>query len=112
MKILKPILYCLLWAILAFAVMYFINNKKEKQEVIIDKDVPVVDLKVSPSDIYIWDTVTYTVKSRVESDNEAFENNRTFYYDFDGDWVWDLVTKKDTATYTFTEALFDMIFLI
>ena len=104
MKILKPILYCLLWAILAFAVMYFINNKKEKQEVIIDKDVPVVDLKVSPSDIYIWDTVTYTVKSRVESDNEAFENNRTFYYDFDGDWVWDLVTKKDYAGYIFEEA--------
>jgi hypothetical protein len=29
------------------------NNKKEKQEVIIDKDVPTVELKISPTNISV-----------------------------------------------------------
>jgi hypothetical protein len=104
MKILKPILYCLLWFILAFVVLYFINNKGWEEEIITDKDVPIIELQATPEDVYIWDTVTYTVKSRVESDNESFENNRNFYYDFDGNWEWDLVTKKDSAVYIFDKA--------
>ena len=55
----------------------------------------------------MWDSVTYTVISRVESDEESFENNRTFYYDFTWDGTWDLITKKDTVTYTFLEAYED-----
>ena len=104
MKILKPILYCLLWAILAIVVMYFMNNKKEKQEVIIDKDVPTVELQISPTNVSVWDIVTYTVISSVESDNEAFENDRIFYYDFDWDSIWDLTWKNDTETYAFLKS--------
>ena len=104
MKILKPILYCLLWAILAIVAMYFMNNKKEKQEVIIDKDVPTVELKISPTNVSVWDIVTYTVISSVESDNEAFVNDRIFYYDFDWDSIWDLSWKNDTETYAFLKS--------
>ena len=69
-----------------------------------DLDVPIVTLKIDSTDVKVWDTVTYTIKSRVESDNKAFEKDRTFYYDFDGNWTWDLVTKKDSAEYVFEES--------
>jgi len=85
--------------------MYFLNiAKKMDKEVVIDKDVPIVELQVSTNDIYVWDEVEYSIISRVEPNNEAFESNRTFYYDFTWDWTWDLITKKDTVTYTFIEA--------
>lgn len=66
-------------------------------------DTPTVTLKLSSSNVEVWDTVKYTVVSRISSNNEDFETSRTFYYDFTWDWIWDLVTKKDTASYTFTE---------
>ena len=69
-----------------------------------DEDLPIVELEISARDVTVWDSVTYTIISRVESDNESFENNRTFYYDFTWDGVWDLITKKDTVTYTFLES--------
>ena len=47
------------------------------KEMVIDKNVPIVELQVSTNDIYVWDKVEYSIVSRVESDNEAFENNRT-----------------------------------
>lgn len=68
-----------------------------------ESDVPSVVLKVSSENIEVWDTVTYSIISKISSDNQDFETDRTFYYDFDWDWIWDLVTKKDTATYTFLE---------
>jgi hypothetical protein len=79
------------------------------KEMVIDKDVPIVELQVSTNDIYVWDEVEYSIISKVESDNEAFVDNRTFYYDFEWDWVWDLITKKDTATYIFTEAYYGWV---
>lgn len=110
MKILKPFLYCMIWFILAFVLMYFLNNtKKMDKEMVIDKDVPIVELQVSTNDIYVWEEVEYSIISRVESDNEAFGDNRTFYYDFEWDWVWDLITKKDTVTYTFIETYEDWV---
>ena len=68
-----------------------------------DSDVPTVTLRLSSQNIEIWDTVTYTVVSRITSNNQDFDTDRTFYYDFTWDWSRDLVTKKDTATYTFME---------
>ena len=67
-------------------------------------DVPIVTLKVSATNIQVWDEVTYTIVSRISSDYESFQADRTFYYDFQWDGEWDLVTKKDTATYTFTDS--------
>ena len=69
-----------------------------------DSDTPTVTLRLSSQNIEIWDTVTYSVVSRITSNNQDFDTDRTFYYDFTWDWKWDLVTKKDTATYTFLES--------
>lgn len=66
-------------------------------------DIPTVSLKISSPSVQVWDNVTYSIISRIWSIEENFETERTFYYDFEWDWVWDLVTKKDTVTYTFTE---------
>jgi hypothetical protein len=68
-----------------------------------------VTLIVSNTNIQVWDTVKYTIKSKITSNNEDFEVDRTFYYDFTWDGIRDLVTKKDTATYTFDEAYEDGI---
>ncbi len=68
-----------------------------------DSDVPTVTLRLSSQNIEIWDTVTYSVISRITSNNQDFDMDRTFYYDFTWDWTWDLVTKKDSAIYTFLE---------
>lgn len=67
-------------------------------------DVPTVTLKLSSTNVEVWDIVTYTIVSKIDSNNEDFETGRTFYYDFTGDGVWDLVTKKSSASYTFMEA--------
>lgn len=74
-----------------------------------DSDVPTVTLKVSSNNIQVWDEVTYTVISKLSMNNEDFATDRTFYYDFTWDGVWDLVTKKDTATYQFLEAYEDWV---
>ena len=74
-----------------------------------DADVPTVTLKVSSTNIQVWDTVTYSIVSKISSDNEDFQTDRTFYYDFTWDWTRDLVTKKDSVTYTFEETYEDWI---
>ena len=79
MKNLKPILYCLLWATLAFIIMYFLNNREEK-EIIIEQDAPNVKLKVYPTDISVWDNVSYMITSEIKSNNEIEWNNKIFYY--------------------------------
>ena len=71
--------------------------------------VPTVTLKVNSTNVQVGDTVTYTIISKIASDNDDFETDRTFYYDFNWDWIWDSVTKKDTATYTFTEDYEDWV---
>ena len=43
-----------------------------------DSDVPTVSLKTSNQNIQVWDTVTYTIVSRISSNNEDFETDRTF----------------------------------
>lgn len=74
-----------------------------------DADVPMVTLKENHTNIQVWDEVTYTVISKISTDNEDFATDRTFYYDFTWDGVWDLVTKKDTATFIFEEPYEDWV---
>ena len=72
--------------------------------------IPMVTLKLSSTNIQVWDTVTYSVVSKVSTDNtDDFETDRTFYYDFEWDGEWDLVTKNDTVTHTFDDAYEDWI---
>ena len=69
-----------------------------------DSETPTVTLKLSSQNIEIWDTVTYSVVSRIVANNQDFDTDRTFYYDFTWDGKRDLVTKKDKVEYTFMEA--------
>ena len=69
-----------------------------------DSDTPTVTLRLSSQNIEIWDTVTYSIVSRITSNNQDFDTDRTFYYDFTWDGTRDLVTKKDKVDYTFMEA--------
>jgi hypothetical protein len=39
----------------------------------------------------------------VVSDRPDFINQRTIYYDFDGDGIWDLITKKDRVKFAFNK---------
>ncbi len=71
--------------------------------------IPIVTLKVNHNNIQVGDEVTYTITSKISSDDEDFSTDRTFYYDFTWDGTWDLVTKKDVVTYTFTDAYEDWI---
>lgn len=68
-----------------------------------DPDVPIVTLRLSATDIDVWDSVRYAVISRLSMESEDFEKNRKFYYDFTWDWVWDLITGSSIVEYTFTE---------
>ena len=74
-----------------------------------DADVPTVTLRLDHNNIQVWDEVTYNIISKISTENEDFATERTFYYDFTWDWKRDLVTKKDTATYQFTEAYEDWV---
>ena len=67
-------------------------------------DIPTVTLKVNKQNIEVWDTVTFSVVAKIPSDNENFEVERTIYYDFTWDGIWDLTTKKSSVDYTFMEA--------
>ncbi len=71
--------------------------------------VPIVTLKVNHNNIQVGDEVTYSIVSRISSDDDDFKVDRTFYYDFTWDGDWDLVTKSDVVNYTFTEAYEDWI---
>ena len=74
-----------------------------------DADVPTVTLRVSGNNIQVWDEVTYTIVSKISTNNDDFSTDRTFYYDFTWDWTRDLVTKKDKATYQFLEDYEDWV---
>ena len=67
------------------------------------EDTPMVTLRLSARDVEVGDTVTYTVVSRILGDSTSFEKNRIFFYDFTGDWTWDLVTWNNIVDYVFDE---------
>ena len=72
-----------------------------------DTNVPIVTLRVDHNNIQVWDEITYSIVSKISTENDDFKTDRTFYYDFTWDGIRDLVTKKDSVTHTFTEAYED-----
>ena len=68
-----------------------------------DADTPIVTLKLSDTDVRVWDAITYSVVSRIPLNDEDSEKNIIFYYDFTGDWTWDLITWNNIVDYTFEE---------
>jgi hypothetical protein len=68
-------------------------------------DIPIVTLKSDKQTVNIGDEVIFDVIAKVTSENEDFYTERTIQYDFDGDGEWDLITKKDHITYTYTKAM-------
>jgi hypothetical protein len=68
-------------------------------------DIPIVTLRSDKQTVNIGDVVTFDVIAKITSENEDFYTDRTIQYDFDGDGEWDLITKKDRVTYTYTKAM-------
>ena len=68
-----------------------------------DPDVPTVTLRLSATDIDIWDSVRYAVISRLWLDKWDLGKNLQIYYDFTWDWRWDLITWNNIVDYTFEE---------
>lgn len=66
-------------------------------------DVPMVTLKSNKTTVEIGDEVTFDVISKIVSDRPDFVRERTIQYDFDGDGIYDLTTKKDRVTYVYTK---------
>lgn len=65
------------------------------------RDVPNVTLRSDSTIVKVWDTVTFRAIPKILSNNADFEKNRMFYYDFDWNWIWDLVTKQDEVKYRY-----------
>lgn len=70
-----------------------------------DPDIPIVTLKSDKQTVNVGDEVTFDVIAKITSDNEDFYTERTIWYDFDGDGTWDLTTRKDHVTYTYTKPM-------
>ena len=68
-----------------------------------DPDVPTVTLRLSATDIDVWDSVRYAVISRFWLDEWDLGKNLQIYYDFTWDWRWDLITWNNIVDYTFEE---------
>ncbi|HPC34694.1 MAG TPA: hypothetical protein PLP73_03440, partial [Candidatus Absconditabacterales bacterium] len=66
-------------------------------------DIPMVTLKADKTTVDVGDEVTFDVISKIISDRSDFIQERTIYYDFDGDGERDLITKKDRVNHVYTE---------
>jgi hypothetical protein len=66
-------------------------------------DIPIVTLRVDKSSVDIGEEITFDVISRVLSDRPDFIQERVIQIDFDGDGEWDITTKSDRITYTYTK---------
>jgi len=74
------------------------NNQNDKTLI---EELPWIMLITDVDNfIEVWDTVTFEVLS----DNSNIEKNSVFYYDFDWNWIWDLVTKQNKIKYTYTDS--------
>lgn len=66
-------------------------------------DIPLVTLKADKTTVEVWDEIVFDVIAKIISDRDDFVQERTIYYDFDGDGERDLITKKDRVTHTYTQ---------
>lgn len=67
-------------------------------------DVPIVTLTVDDVDVSVGDKVRFRVNARTLSNRPDFATQRVVRYDFNGDGVWDKVTKDLEAEYVFAKA--------
>ena len=64
-------------------------------------DIPIVNLDVSPTTAQVGDPITFRVQSELVSDKPDFKDARVIKYDFDGDGIYDLITKKEEVKYAY-----------
>jgi hypothetical protein len=63
----------------------------------------MVTIKTNKTTVEVGDEVIFDVISKIISDKDDFEQERTIMYDFDGDGERDLTTKKDRISHIYTE---------
>ncbi len=66
-------------------------------------NVPLVDLKVNDSSVYIWDDVVFSAKVK----NILWRNitsKSKFYWDFDGDWFYDQESTIPTVSHIYKKS--------
>ncbi len=66
-------------------------------------NVPLVELNVNDSSVYIWEEVVFTVKVK----NILWRNitsKSKFYWDFDGDWFYDQESSIPTVSHTYEKS--------
>ena len=66
-------------------------------------DIPIVTLKVDKNIVEVGEEVTFDVIARILSDKPNFIQERVIQYDFDGDGTYDLTSKSDRVTYTYSK---------
>ncbi len=66
-------------------------------------DIPIVSLDVTPTTAEVGEQVKFKVKSELVSGKPDFKDARVIKYDFDGDGIYDLITKKEEVTYTYSK---------
>lgn len=64
-------------------------------------DQPLVSLRVDTVNARAGDLLTFRVQTSVPSERPDFEATRIIKYDFDGDGIYDLTTKKTEVTHTY-----------
>lgn len=76
------------------------NNSNLEDKTLIE-ELPWIMLITDVDDfIEVWDTVTFEVLP----DNANFKKDSIFYYDFDWNWIWDLVTKQNKIKYIYIDS--------
>lgn len=69
-----------------------------------DMDIPTVTLSVDRSSIAIWEPVTFKVDTKILSNRPDFTAQRVISFDFDGDGVWDKITKDTQVQYVYKKS--------
>lgn len=66
-------------------------------------DIPIVTLRTNKTNVEVGEEITFDVVARVLSDRPDFIQERVIQIDFDGDGEYDLTTKSDRITYSYTK---------
>lgn len=64
-------------------------------------DIPIVTLKVDRWSAKVWDQVNLEAVAQISSNRNDFATTSTYSYDFDGDGIWDLITKDNKVSYVY-----------
>lgn len=66
-------------------------------------DIPIVTLKTNIVNWKVWETIGFEVVSKILSERSDFKSTRVIKYDFEWDWIYDLVTKKENVEHIYTQ---------